>query len=184
MSAPSDDYFGSVLYVRNWCATLQAAGLFDAYVARLPPELAEIVRNPWRQRWYGSAQVEALIAAAGDAALIERLSYEMTAKNFGPIITPMLSVALTLVGASPATVFGRMDSALGLALKNAHCAWEGKGAQAGTLKVIFPRSPFPPADAIWRGVARFIFELAKRPNGKVERVHRPVPFEVHLDVSW
>lgn len=183
MSDPTD-YEGSVLYVRNWVATLASNGMLADYQAKLPPELAEIVRNPWKRRWYGSAQIEGLIAAVGEPALIERLSYEMTAKNFGPIITPMLTVALTLVGASPATVFANMDSPLGLALRNAHCRWASKGPTSGTLIVQFPRAPFQFAEAIWRGVARFIFELAKKPQGKVDRVHRPVPNEVHLEASW
>jgi hypothetical protein len=101
---------------------------------------------------------EAVAAARGDDAL-EAMSYVMTRNSFGPVLRPLVSVALALGGGDPAALFARIGDGLKMAMRGVDVTWrEDERALFLRYKVQLPDGVV----ASWRGVARFLFELAGR----------------------
>jgi hypothetical protein len=140
---------------------------FAGVLASLKPQVRESLEAPYGRRWHPGTVMfdfsDALAAAHGLEAL-EQHSYELTRSSFGPVLRPLLSVALALMGGNPSALFDRLGDAMGLAMRGVRVKWR---AEERCLSVQYPL-PLPEAAlASWSGVARFLFELAKQPEGRV-----------------
>jgi hypothetical protein len=143
--------------------TLGYAGVISA----LAPEVRASLEDPYSRRWHPGEVMfdfsDALAAAHGLEAL-EQHAYEMTRSSFGPALRPLISVALALMGGHPSALFARVGDGLSLAMRGMRVKWRPEDR---SLAVQYPM-PLPEAAlASWRGVTRFLFELAKQPEGRI-----------------
>ncbi|MEW6433633.1 MAG: hypothetical protein AB1730_19165 [Myxococcota bacterium] len=166
---------------------LEARGLLDRVKAAVKPETRAALDDPMSARWHPGAVAvdtwQAIVDAEGPAQL-EALNLKVTAESFGPVVRPLVKVALALGGSSPATVFARLNDAIKVATRGVTVTWTPSGAQAGQVAFEYPCA-MPPVvvEHGWRGVMRFGEEL----TGKTLRFER---FEVASDrrfvfhVAW
>lgn len=159
----------------------------DEVYARLSPEALAAHRDPHGARWHpGRFAVEAWVAivAIGGKQWLEDLNYELTKKSFGPIVTPLIKIGLTLSGSSPASIFSRLGDTTSVALRGVTFEWKPGGPSAGAETLNYPCA-MPPevVEAGWRGIFRVGGEL----TGKTIRIDRFVAEtdrRFRFDVSW
>jgi hypothetical protein len=141
----------------------KARGLFDRAVSRCAPSTREALQNPHARRWHPGAVLvdfsEQLLAVS-DAATFEAINFDMARESFGPILRPMVQVAMTLTGRTPATLFSRMQASIASAVKNVTSTWSAHGPNAGELCFHYPEAISPDAAHAWRGAIRFVAELS------------------------
>ena len=155
--------------------------------ALLSPEALAVHRDPHSARWHpGHLAVEAWVAIIklGGKQWLEDLNYELTKKSFGPIVTPLIKIGLTLSGSSPASIFSRLGDTVTVALRGLKLEWKPGGPSNGAETISYPCA-MPPetVEAGWRGVFRVGSELC----GKTIRVDRFEPESdrrFRFDVSW
>ncbi|MFZ5442321.1 MAG: hypothetical protein ACOZQL_20095 [Myxococcota bacterium] len=166
----------------DWQASaVQIAGLYKQAklarvearaLARCSPETRAVFENPWSARWHSGVALSefsaALVAELGREGFA-KLNADMARASFGPILRPMLQVALALTGRSPATVLSRLPASLESALRNVETSWAQTGPRAGTLRFRYPNVIEADTEWAWRGVFDFISELAGTPL-RLERV--------------
>lgn len=144
----------------------KARGLLEPALARCGDATRAAVLQPHAARWHpGPVLVEfseALIAAS-DATTFELINYEMSRDSFGPILRPMVQVAMTLTGRTPATILARMPAAIASAVRNITCTWTPEGPRGGVLAFAYPTEISSNAAHAWRGAIRFVGELAGAP---------------------
>lgn len=169
------DFKISGMTLKAFLDVLETRDLRGAVVARLSPEGQEVCASPMGRRWHPGAIGEELwgaILQQGGPTLYEDVSYEMTRRSFGPVVGPLLKVALALTGTSPAAVFSRMNQLSSLALQDVRFDWEAKDATSGVVTVSYPRSlPLEVIEPGWRGIFRMGAELVGTPC----RVEQCVP---------
>lgn len=177
----------SAMNLSSLARALEARGLLDGVKAAVKPETRAALDDPMSSRWHAGAVAvdawQAIVDAEGPAQL-EALNLKVTAESFGPVVRPLVKVALALGGSSPATVFGRLNDAIKVATRGVTVTWTPSGAQAGQVAFEYPCA-MPPVvvEHGWRGVMRFGEEL----TGKTFRFER---FEAASDrrfvfhVAW
>lgn len=159
----------SGMHVAGLAKALEKLGYLPGVLARVSEATRAALERPWDARWHpGAVLVEAsdaVVALEGGLAL-EAMTYEMTRQSFGPVLRPLISVALALTGNDPAALFSRVDESLKVAMRGVDVTWEREG-RGGTLSLTYP-IPLPPDSvASWRGVVRFLFELARCSTGRL-----------------
>lgn len=141
----------------------RARGLLEPALLRCSEATRAAVTQPHAARWHPGAVLvefsEALIAVS-DASTFESVNYEMSRDSFGPILRPMVQVAMTLTGRSPATILSRMPAAIASAVRNVTCTWTPEGPRGGVLAFVYPSDISANAAHAWRGAIRFVAELA------------------------
>lgn len=166
---------------------LAAQGKRDEVYALLTPEARAAFQSPHSSRWHpGRFGVEAWLAIVklGGKQWLEDLNYELTRKSFGPIVKPLVKIALTLSGSSPASVFARLGDATSVALKHVKFEWKAQSPQAGSLTVSYPCA-MPPevVEPGWRGVVRVGAEMTEK-TINVDRFEPENDRRFRFDVSW
>jgi len=142
---------------------LQPGGLLEPVRAQLKPATAAAIDNPHGSRWHpGDVAVdlwETIVRVHGPERL-EAMNLKLTADSFGPVVRPLVMVALALGGRSPATVFSRLGDASKVATRGVEVTWEPDGPSAGRVSFAYGRE-MPPVvvEYGWRGVMRFGEEL-------------------------
>lgn len=182
------DFEVSATNLAGLVKALEADGSAAKVMARLSAPTQAILKMPHAQRWHpGVVAVEtwsAIIDSLG-APKLEQLNLMLTRQSFGPIVRPLVKVALALGGNSPATVLARLDDAIKVATRNVHVTWTAAGPRNGTVTFEYPRA-MPRSDVVeygWRGAMRFGEEL----TGKALQFG---PFQCESDrrftfpVSW
>lgn len=166
----ADPFEVSAMHVNGLVKVLDALGYRAEVQAKVSPGTRAALERPYDARWHpGTVLVEvsdAVIALKGGPAL-EVMTYEMTKQSFGPVLRPLISVALALTGNDPASIFSRVGESLKVAMRGVEVHWDANGPKAGTLAITYPMALPPDAVESWRGVVRFLFELAKNPDGRV-----------------
>jgi hypothetical protein len=156
----------SSMHVAGIAKTAAMLG-YDDVVSSLPPAVRAALETPFSRRWHPgvvmSSFSDALVAHHGAEAL-ENHSYEVAKSSFGAALRPLVSVALALMGGSPGALFARVGDGLSLALRGVRVKWR---ADEQTLVLQYPIVLPDHALASWRGVARFLFELADAPGGVI-----------------
>ncbi|MER2561072.1 MAG: hypothetical protein ABTQ32_10150, partial [Myxococcaceae bacterium] len=101
------DFEVSAMNLAALVKALQADGSAAKVLGRVAPQTRAVLEMPHGQRWHpGVIAVEtwgAIIDTSGGPKL-EALNLALTRQSFGPIIRPLVKVALALGGSSPATV--------------------------------------------------------------------------------
>jgi hypothetical protein len=162
----------SAMQVAGFAKALGTLGLAEQVRARVAPSTLAALNQPYGARWHPGQVVvdvsDAIVAVGGPSAL-EAVTYEMTKQSFGPVVRPLLSVMLALTGNSPASLFSRLHQTVGVAMRGVEVDWAATGERGGTLSLTYPITLPPESLNTWRGVVRFLFELAKCETGSVAR---------------
>lgn len=172
------DFEVSSMNLSSLVRALTARGLLEKVLAEVKPETKAALDNPLLQKWHPGAVAvdawQAIVTVAG-AAQLEALNLKVTSESFGPVVRPLVKVALALGGSSPATFFSRFADGLKVATRGVTATWTATGRQSGQVAFEYP-CPVPPVvvEYGWRGVMRFGEEL----TGKTIRFER---FEVASD---
>lgn len=166
------DFEVSAMNLGGLVKALKARGLFERVKAEVRPETRAVLEDPMSARWHPSPVAldawNAVIKVDGPSQY-EALNLKLTAESFGPVVRPLLKVALALGGSSPATIFGRLNDAIKVATRGVTVTWTPSGPAAGQVAFEYP-CPVPPpvVEFGWRGVMRFGEEL----TGKTLRFER------------
>ena len=184
--ASAADWQASSVQVAGLLKQVKARGLDAKVLARCTPATRLVFENPYSARWHsGEALVdfsEATVAVAGPAEF-EALNFDMAHASFGPILKPMVQVALAITGRSPATVLGRMPASIEQALRNVKCVWTSSDKNGGTLSFTYPCPIQPDTEHAWRGALRFVAELSGQPV-RVDTCELRDGNSLHFKVSW
>lgn len=152
----------SAVYLAGLSKAIRAAGLLDRVLPKLSAETRRIVANPYGERWhpavYGTELATAVLEVAGPQTL-EDLTFVLARDSFGPILGPMLKVALALSGAKPTVVFGRVDQSIRSAVQGVSATWTATGERSGVVSFEYPMVAPGFTDISWRGGLRFMFHL-------------------------
>jgi hypothetical protein len=180
------DFEVSAMHLNAMARSLELSGVKAAVVARVSPATRDALSSPWGARWQPSIMLEELsmaCVAEGGEALLEKVTYDMTKRSFGPIVSPMLKVALALTGRTPKTLLARLDDSVKLAMRGVVITWADTGPRTGTVTVRYPRALDVEVLAAWRGGLTFMFELAGEPGWKVQTSHEAAT-TFHLALTW
>jgi hypothetical protein len=179
------DWQASAVQVAGIMKQVKARGLDAKLLAMVSAPTREAFENPYSARWHSGEVLvefsEALVAVLGQAGF-EELNYDMARASFGPILRPMIQVALAITGRSPATLFARVPASIEQALKNVKCTWTSSGPNSGALSFVYPCTIKPDTEYAWRGALRFISELTGTAS-KVDQCEVTVD-SVHFKLSW
>jgi hypothetical protein len=161
----------SALHLRAMIKALREAGLYEEVLAHVSPATRETMDNTYSHVWHPGTVIEEIwrvvVSLHGPAQLAD-LNYSLSKKTFGPVIMPLVKVALTLSGGgNPASIASRLDALLRLAIREVQILWEQTDKQAGELLINYPRPVVREVEQAWRGVLRFMFELSAS-DGSVE----------------
>lgn len=159
----SADWQASSVQVAGLMKQVHARGLAEQVLAKCSDDTRRAFTSPYSTRWHSGTVLvefsEAIVAVAGSKTFGD-MNYDMTRASFGPILGPMLQVALAITGRTPATLLARMPQAIESALKNVQVTWESTGATSGTLRFVYPCDIRPDTLHAWLGALRFIEELS------------------------
>jgi hypothetical protein len=156
-------FTGSIL--RTNVAWLAKSGLEAAVRARVPEETRALFDKPplpssWVSARHIDALLEGLFAVGGEEALL-RLAEDTTRASFGPVVLPLLKTLVALFGASPASMFSRLDSTVSVYMKGASFTYEETGEREGLLRLRTVDQPPRAWFLQWKGRLRFGFEVAR-----------------------
>ena len=161
-------------------------GLEAKVRAHLSAATQAAIENPWSTRWHPGDVLSDLSCGIVDELGAEGfadLNYDMTRESFGPIIRPLITVALALTGRSAGTVFARVPSGASSALQNVDITWKETGARTGTLGFVYPTPIRPETEFAWRGALRALSELAGAP-ATVAKVELRDGHALYFDLAW
>ena len=151
--------------MRAYLAELRAAGALEAVIPRLSPEAAKLVEKPpLPVTWVDIRLVhEPLVALSGlrGREAVRQVAHKAAAGQLGALFRPLLASTLRLFGASPTTLFTRMDTITGIMLRGLKFTWKESGPGAGTMAIEYP---YPVDDALfaaWEGMLLFAFDLVQ-----------------------
>lgn len=184
---PPKDFEVSAVFLGGMTKVLKANGTYGAVLERLSPEAREAFAEPYARRWWPSAVLEDVLARGVDLTPdgYTELNYAMTKNSLGPIVGPIFAVAMTLSGATPATVFARLDKAIRAGMNGVTAEWAPLSSTRGVLRITYPRPWLSVAEHTWRGTIRFAFDFCGVKTGRVEDfrlLHGRTVFE--FDVAW
>lgn len=157
-----EPYEASAVHVAGFVAAARAVGALEPALPHLAPSTRAVLDQPYAAKWVPAAVIQdltATIAARVGPEVLDELNYRMTKDSLGRLVLPLLKVALTLTGRTPATIFSRLDDSVRVAMKGVRATWESTGPQGGTVRISYPVPPPPVVHLAWRGVFRFGFEL-------------------------
>lgn len=182
------DFEVSALNLGGRVRLLEAQGLLGDVRAACREETRVHIDAPSRFKWLPGAALidlsESVIRLYG-APRFEELEYQLTAKAFGPVVRPVLRVAMALGGATPASLLGRFDDVVKVALRGVKVTWAPGGPREGSVSVEYP-CMVPPAviEPGWRGVMRFSDDLTGTPLHVGRMEVQPGERRFTYPVSW
>jgi hypothetical protein len=156
----------SNLQIAGLLRAAKAKGLAEAALARCGPQAQAIFAQPYSARWHPGpllTEFSMALIACSSTAVFEELNYEMTRTSFGPIVKPLLQVVMAISGRSPATLLSRLEQSAAQGLKGVAITWTPSGPAGGRVTVVYPHGLPPEVQFAWRGVFRFVGELAGAP---------------------
>lgn len=151
---------------------LRAAGVLPALLDSVSAPLKQALESPFAERWYQGELLTELwmkVGALHGWQKVEDINFDVTMRSLGPVVRPLIRVALALTDASPAAVFSRMGSLASTAIRNVEFGWEAQSKTSGAMWLRYP-DPVPPpfVEHCWAGIFRTGSELVGKPV-KVER---------------
>ena len=111
----------------------------EAVLARVPPAVAELARNPpLASTWIDSLQIEPIMNALqeldGTQAVLRMSREELRADLIAPL-RGMISGVLRLFGTSPATVYPRMNDMVKTSVRGMDFRFDRQFDRAGVMEV-------------------------------------------------
>lgn len=157
-----DDWQASSVQLAGIAKQVKQRGKFDAVLARCSPEVQAVMRDPHSQKWHGGSVLVGFSMALVEEVGLEvfrQMNHDMAAASFGPILGPMLQVALALTGRTPATLLARMPQAVQTALRNVEVTWRPIDPKRGVICFVYPSAIHQETLHAWKGALDFIGDL-------------------------
>ncbi len=143
--------------------------------------------NPMSTKWHDGFIVvdaaEAVQRLEGNEG-VEALNYAAVKQSIGPIMSPFLSVTLTLFGASPDSILKRMDMSLRSLMLNVSAEWKSTGPNSGLLVVTHPDPVHDVSWWCWKGSLRFVYEMCGKTGDIVRSRVGATDCNMVFDCSW
>jgi hypothetical protein len=161
--------------------------VLDKALPRLSPSARDAVAAPHRQRWWPAPILQELTAAIAETSSREALTeanYRLTKESMGPIVMPIIRVAMALTGRNPATVFARLDDAMAAAMHGVAISWRSTGPNGGSLTFRYPEKVPRITHDAWEGVFRFAFELTGHKGRTVQHEYSEGDKVLRHDLEW
>lgn len=165
-SEPRDGWQASGVQLAGLLKRVRAQGLETAVLEKCSPATRAAFQNPYATTWHAGpllAEFSMALVRSSSTALFEQLNYEMARDSFGPIVGSLMQVAMAVFGRSPATLLSKLGQAAGQGLRGVPIVWTAQGERGGELRITYPGGIEKEVEFAWRGVLRFLGELAKTP---------------------
>lgn len=157
----------SALNVNGTKKALEKRELLDQVLSRLTPEVAAVLTDPYSAKWHDGNALLAIwqaVRALRGLEAVETLNHEIVRDSLGPVLGPVLKMATLLAGASPATLFSRLDQLASAGSRGSTHTWAKESDTSGTLTIRYPSpQPLELMEAIWRGIFRVTRDLLGTP---------------------
>jgi hypothetical protein len=155
---------GSVLIgYRDW---LRARGHLDAVRARLTDATRALLDDPpFRTAWVDVAPLDEIVdvlAAVAGLDANRAMGLDTTRETLRGVLRPILESVLRRFGASPASVYARLDVLLRTTVPGARATWTPDGDAAGVVELTLPYVPREPAVHTYAGALAYGLELCGR----------------------
>jgi hypothetical protein len=170
ISTPKRGYIGASF--KSAVDFIHARGLAKQVLADCTPATKKLVEKPpIVLSWMDAApldEVETLIAKHGGRQACVDLGLEAARKLGGSMVQPVLKLAITLFGQTPATLLANLDRFYPLVTSGLHFAYESSGESQGVVTMTCDGPNVPPAFFdVTRGNLGYFVELCHR-QGTVE----------------
>jgi hypothetical protein len=173
-------------FIDGQVRAMKSKGLIDSKVlALLPATVLPMVEAPYSQTWWDGTLSEILpsaVATVHGERMVEEVSFLSIRDKIGPMLTPLTSVIGSIFGLKPDTLFNRVADLAGGSIRGVAPSWRSTGSTTGVITFVYPVTISKVVGALWRGAARYIFELC-RVDGTVTET-RLEGTTVHLHCSW
>lgn len=181
------DFEVSATHLAGMVKAAAKLGVMDKVRPKVSAATLAVMDAPYSAKWHPSQALvelsDALRIECGEQAFTEAV-YVMTSESFGPIVTPMLKIALTITGRTPATLFARLHESVQLTMRGVNVTWKSTGPQGGVVEVRYPRPIPAEVRFAFEGVFRFVFGLTGH-QGKIEAwKHEEGGKLLALTVGW
>lgn len=175
------------MHIAGFVAAARRLGVFEKALPFLTAETRQVLEHPFDAKWVPARVIQDLTARVAEQygpECLDPVNFAMTKDSLGKLVLPMLRVALSLTGSSPATVFSRLGDSVKIAMKGVSATWRATDPNAGTVTLRYPEAPPPVVHHAWRGVFRFGFELTAREGRLVAHRYLDEGKTVEFDVAW
>jgi hypothetical protein len=180
-------YEVSSVALASYVKAARELGVLEAALPKVSQNTRDALAAPHRRGWLPASIIQELTAAVYETASAERLSelnYRMTKHSMGPIVMPIIRVAMALTGRSPATVFARLNDAMAAGMRDVQISWAPAGERAGSVTFRYPEKVPVVVHHAWAGIFRFAFELTGH-EGRISRhEYADAGRTLRLDVEW
>jgi hypothetical protein len=162
--------WGKGMSLRGYILAMQRMGLLEAVKARLGPEARRMVEDPPQaSQWFPltvTVEITRAIAAERGMSAVREASRITALEGIAPLWRAAIEGFLRLFGASPATLFARMEQLSALSTDGVRPVYQPEGPNRGTV-VIHLRSEEPVELHTWEafaGTLEAVFEICKVPG--------------------
>jgi hypothetical protein len=185
---PKEHAQGSGLLVRGYRAALEELGKLNAVRERLAPEVAQLLSEPplpmsWVPVDWFIQVAEATGAVAGHAGC-RRLGEVCARSNAGGVLAPLIKTSLAIFGATPPTLYRRLDTFTSVLVRHAGFDFVPDGPRGGTLKLHYSRAATPAFFATWEGVCVYVHALCGVPAEVAQARLEEGGLTAAIDVRW
>lgn len=144
---------------------IEKNGLADSVRAQLPAGTQAVWDKPplpvsWIPARHVDDMLDAVLKIAGEEKLMQ-LAEDVMRASLGPVVRPLLKTMMSLFGASPAALFGKLDSVALVFVRGASFSYEADGQNEGIVRVRTVDKPGRAWLRMWKGTLRFAFEVAQ-----------------------
>ena len=137
--SPSSEERGCLGTVYGITSTfLRERQLLDDVKARLSPSSRRVLEKPpFALSWQPSAPLEEIekLLYARSPELVVELGYAAGRQLSGTLVAPVLKMALSMFGQTPATMFGHLDRFFSMAVRGFNFQYEPRGDKDGVVRV-------------------------------------------------
>ena len=119
-------------------AFLRERQLLDDVKARLSPSSRRVLEKPpFALSWQPSAPLEEIekLLFAKSPELVVELGHAAGRQLSGTLVAPVLKMALSMFGQTPATMFGHLDRFFSRAVRGFNFQYEPRGDKDGVVRV-------------------------------------------------
>lgn len=140
-------------------------GLFDAVRAGASETLLPLLDDPGSApTWLEPAALDEMLALIGGLRgreMIRELGYH-NAKGggFKAVLEPIIQLTLSMLGASPGSLFSRAQTLASVVAKGIEMKWSPEGKNSGTIRLRCDDPVRELSWAAWEGVCLYVCELA------------------------
>ena len=177
---------GSVF--RGYVDALKKRGWVDEVLPRLSPDAAALVRSPpFPLRWLdfkSSDEVTGAIHELKGPQAVRDFLHDVLRDSVGPLLRPLISSFLSIVGGGPETLFSRMDSFAPPIIKGTSFRWTSTGPESGELELTHGQPLSLPAWLAWEGTLLFAYDVTKKQGTVSETRVSPDGLTGTIAVRW